>query len=355
MGDEEEGDMDAAAATIHGWVGSSWRLVFARVVELSGCGGSSQAELFAVNELGESAGGLLGGAKDSELVPVMRQVLAGPPRQGIRTLTVELHGEAAMRAGLSCGGAAEVLIQTADGIPWQFWTAVAERRPVTLANTIEGRAASPQALAVTADGRRWGSLGDGAADSAVAEAAAGLLGLGQRTIRWLHSERGTVLLEAMVPDPRLVVVGAGSVADAIVFQAAVLDWQCRVAGDLDGAETHLAWAGDTGAVVVLSHDPDLDAPALAAAFRHRTFYLGAMGSRRTQAARAARLRALGVADTEVARIRGPVGLDLGGQTPALIALAVCAEIQAVRAGRQATPLRDGEGPIRDRRSRPVSP
>lgn len=69
-----------------------------------------------------------------------------------------------------------------------------------------------------------------------------------------------------------------------------------------------------------------------------------MGSRRTQASREARLRALGVGDHGIDRIRGPVGLDLGGQTAALIALSVCAEIQAVRTGRSAMPLRESGGP-----------
>jgi xanthine dehydrogenase accessory factor len=346
--------MDQTAGTIHNWVSASWRTVFARVVDLSGFGGSSQAELFAVNELGETAGGLLAGAMDAELLPAMREVLASPPRQGLRTLTLEVHGEAIMRAGLSCGGAAQVLVQTADGVPWRFWTALSERRPVVLATTVEGPAASPQALAVTADGRSWGSLGDGATDRAVSEAGAGLLAEGQRAVRRLQSERGTVLLEAVIPDPRLVVVGSGSVADAIVFQAAMLGWQCRIAGDLDEAETHLAWAADTAAVVVLSHDPRLDAPALVTAMRQGACYLGAMGSRRTQAARTARLRTLGMGNDDIDRIRGPIGLDLGGQTAALIALSVCAEIQAVRTGRSAKPLCDSDGPIRDRGSRPVS-
>lgn len=344
--------MDKTAGTIHDWISGGWRTVFARVVDLTGFGGSSQAELFAVNELGETAGGLLAGTTDAELLAAMREVLAGPPRQGLRTLTVEVHGEAVIRAGLSCGGAAQVLLQTTDAVPWRFWTAVAERRPVVLATTVAGPAASPQALAVTADGESWGSLGDDGTDRTAAEASAGLLAEGQQAVRRIHSGRGTVLLEALIPDPRLVVVGSGSVADAIVFQAALLGWQCRIAGDLDEVESHLAWAADTTAVVVLSHDPQLDAPALVAAMRHGASYLGAMGSRRTQASRAARLRAVGVGDRDVELIRGPVGLDLGGQTAALIALSVCAEIQAVRTGRSATPLRVS-GPIRDRGSRPV--
>lgn len=122
-------------------------------------------------------------------------------------------------------------------------------------------------MAVTADGRTCGSLGNGATDRAAAEAGAGLLAEGQRAVRWLHSERGSVLLEALIPDPRLVVVGSGSVADAIVFQAALLGWRCGIASDLDEAETHLAWAADSAAVVVVSHDPRLDGPALVAAMR----------------------------------------------------------------------------------------
>jgi xanthine dehydrogenase accessory factor len=94
------------------------------------------------------------------------------------------------------------------------------------------------------------------------------------------------------------------------------------------------------AVVTLTHDLKFDVPALAAALRSRAVYVGAMGSRKTHERRLAELRARGVGDDELARIHTPIGLDLGATTPEEIAIAILAEILAVRAGRDAAPLRD---------------
>ena len=99
------------------------------------------------------------------------------------------------------------------------------------------------------------------------------------------------------------------------------------------------------ALVVLSHDPAVDTPALAAALRSGEPYVGALGSRHTQSARRQRLAAIGVPDAACDRIHGPVGLDLGARTPEEVALAVCAEILAHRSGRDAASLRAGTGPI----------
>jgi xanthine dehydrogenase accessory factor len=99
------------------------------------------------------------------------------------------------------------------------------------------------------------------------------------------------------------------------------------------------------AVVALTHDPKLDDPALSVALRSPAFYVGALGSRRTQARRREQLREAGVTDEELARLRAPIGLDLGGREPEEIALAILAEVQAVRHGRCGEALRDARGPI----------
>ncbi len=338
--------MEEVAATIRDWVDLGRRAAFGRVIDVQGFGGSSQVELMAVDELGTTAGGLLAGTLDGIVLPAALEMLAGPAHAGLKVVTGDVHGEAVQQAGLACGGTATVLVQTTDDVPRQFWTALADQAPVALATVVDGPAATPRALAIGADAIVWGTLGDQATDEAVTATATALLADGTGAIRRQDSELGTVLIEVMIPSPRLVVVGAGTLADAIVFQASVLGWQGRVAADIQSVDEALAWAGPSGAVVVLSHVPGLDAPALASAIGHGAFYLGALGSRRTQAARTNRLRELGVADHEIGRIRGPVGLDLGGQTPALIALAICAEILAVRTGRDGTPLRHREAPIR---------
>jgi xanthine dehydrogenase accessory factor len=145
-------------------------------------------------------------------------------------------------------------------------------------------------------------------------------------------------------DPhRLIVVGTGQVATAINAIAVALGWNPTVTESL--AEVTAGLTPDCS-VVVLSHDPDLDAPALAAALTAGVGYVGAMGARRTQARRREWLLANGIDDTAADTIHGPIGLDIGADIPAEIALAAVAEIVALR--RKATgagSLADRPGPI----------
>ena len=92
------------------------------------------------------------------------------------------------------------------------------------------------------------------------------------------------------------------------------------------------------AVAVLTHDPKLDDPAVLSALRAGCRYVGAIGSRRTQAARRGRLRDAGLSERQVRRLRGPIGLDLGGRQPAEVALAILAEIVAARYGTAGGPF-----------------
>jgi xanthine dehydrogenase accessory factor len=166
------------------------------------------------------------------------------------------------------------------------------------------------------------------------------------------------LIEAWVPNPRLVVVGAGEVAQAIQAQAGLLGWETRVTDRGEDAsepavypvmyapvEELLDWAGATAALIVLSHDPHVDAPALAAGLARPTPYIGAMGSRGTQSRRLERLAAMGIPEEQLDRIHRPIGLNLGGRRAPEVALAIVAEILACHCGGDARPLRDKAGPI----------
>ena len=137
----------------------------------------------------------------------------------------------------------------------------------------------------------------------------------------------------------LLVVGDGPVAEALVPMAELLGWSATVAATLAEAE---AAVGSAQAVVVTSHDSDVDAPALAAALAARPAYIGAMGSRARQAQRREWLLSHGVTEADLVSVHGPAGLDIGANTPAEIALSILAELTAVLRG--AT----GQGSIRDR-------
>ena len=187
---------------------------------------------------------------------------------------------------------------------------------------------------------------DAPADLAVAAEAA----LQADSNRTVEVDGTQWFLHAYNPPLRLVVVGAVHIAQALVPMAAGLGYGVTVADPrrafatderFPGVVVSTAWPDEAmdalrpdsrTAVVTLTHDPKLDDPALDRALRSQSFYIGALGSRKTHAARLARLRELGHEDAALARIRGPVGLDIGAVTAGEIALSILAQIVAARRG-----------------------
>ena len=148
----------------------------------------------------------------------------------------------------------------------------------------------------------------------------------------------------MTDTPAVLVVGDGPVAAVLVPLLETLGWSPHPATTLPDVEAALP-ACD--AVVVLSHHDEVDAPAIAAALAAGTAYVGAMGSRRTQARRREWLLAHGVGEEALAVLHAPIGLDLGADDPGEIAVSILAELVAVRRGRTAavTSVADRAGPI----------
>jgi xanthine dehydrogenase accessory factor len=164
-------------------------------------------------------------------------------------------------------------------------------------------------------------------------------------------------IEAFPVRPRLVMVGAVEVARSLTrlakelgYVTVVVDGRSAFATrerfpDVD--ELVVGWPdevaddialGPNDAVAVLSHDVKFDEPAIVEALRRGCRYVGAVGSRKTQVDRRVRLREAGVTDAQLARLRGPIGLDLGGRAPAETALAILAEVIAVRYGGTGVPM-----------------
>ncbi len=344
MPDAPEPDSLAAVA---GWLAEAHPAIVGRVTAISGFSTWPGEELIAVDADGVRHGAILGRPGSDSIARRSAELLAAGAEPGLDTVTVEIHGADVIEAGMSCGGSADVLLQAASSIPAALWSALVRRAPAALITRIEGPTAGPASMAVTADGRWSGSLAVGEADPLAAEAIALMHG-GQSTSRRVEDGAGIVLIESWVPAPRLVVVGHGDLVGAIAAQAALLGWETRPVQELAALSGALAWAGSSGAVIVVSHDPRLDVPALRLALDSGVPYVGAMGSRRTQSRRLERLAEDGVGDDEAARIHRPIGLDLGGRSAPEVALAISAEILAVRCGREGRPLRDRTGPIHDR-------
>lgn len=163
----------------------------------------------------------------------------------------------------------------------------------------------------------------------------------------LDSADGALFARCHTTAPRLVLIGAVHIAQALAPMAAIVGFEVVVvdprrafatAERLPGVSVSTAWPDEAltalaidaqTAVVALSHDPKLDDPAFTVALRSPAFYIGALGSKRTHAQRVARLTEAGLGDV-IGRIHAPVGLDLGGRSPAEIAVSILAQIIQVR-------------------------
>ena len=173
-----------------------------------------------------------------------------------------------------------------------------------------------------------------------------------------------VFADVFGPPPRLFVYGAVDTADSLCASARALGWHTIVA-DARGRfatrerlpnadEIIVAWPEEAvaqtkpdhaTAIVVLTHDDKFDVPLLVGALASEAYYIGALGSRRNQERRRERLLEAGVDESELDRISGPAGLDIGAHTPAETAVSMLAEIMAVRAGRDGGRLKESSGRI----------
>ena len=170
--------------------------------------------------------------------------------------------------------------------------------------------------------------------------------------------------DVLGPPPRLFVYGAVDTADALCAAARAIGWRAIVADARarfatrerlpNADEVIVAWPDEalaqvapdhTTAILVLTHDDKFDLPLLIGALASDAYYIGALGSRRNQERRRERLLEAGVDESELERISGPAGLDVGAHTPAETAVSMLAEIMAVRAGRDGGRLRASSGRI----------
>lgn len=295
-------DNDSVLDTARAWKGEPMAL--ATVVSTWGSAPRPRGSHMIVHRDGRFEGSVSGGCVEADIMETAAGVIAGAPA------VVRRYGVAdasAWEAGLPCGGEIAVLVQpiSAEGFDPELFDRIAEARG-------EGRA-----LTVTTD-----------------------LSNGRSDLRPI--ETGEVFANRYEPPRTLLIVGAVQIAQALAAQAAtlgirtvVIDPRARFLTEerfpgvtLDDRwpdEAIAAYApGPATAVVVLSHDPKIDDPALIAALKAGTSYVGALGSRRSHAARCDRLATAGISEADLDRIDGPVGLDIGAIGPAEIALSIAA-------------------------------
>lgn len=342
--------------TIEAWGADDPQLALATVVRTAGSTPRPVGAHLLVNRAGRMEGSVSGGCLEGAVVLEAQSTIAGeaPPR----VLHYGISDELGWSVGLSCGGEVDVFVETlradgSDAVLTALAGAVAAERPVALLTVLSGPRAGSRAAVVGGD-EPVGTLGGGVDDLA-ARLAAEHLASGASGVETAAGVE--VFVEAVVREPRLAVIGAVHIAVPLTTMAAAAGHRVIVI-DPRGAflttermpQAHQlidAWpdealpqlglgAGD--AAVCLAHDPKFEDPALQFLLRSPVGYVGAIGSRKTHAARAARLREAGFGDAEIARVHSPVGLDIGAITPAEIALAIMAEIVATRRGRRGQSL-----------------
>ncbi len=333
----------------------------ATLVRIRGSSPRQPGARLCVTRSGQMAGSVSGGCVENDVFEQAVQVLDG----GEPVLaSYGIDDELSLEVGLSCGGAIDVLIEPfAASEAWQaVEAAVGDEKPAALATAIGPGPLAGRKLAVLDSGETVGSI-DAAVDGELADEARRIL-LSQTstrvlTVPWNGQEVG-VFIEAFAPPQRLFIVGATHTAMSLCRMAKELGFhvvlidprQPFVTAERfpEADELRCGWPGEVldentldaySYVVTLSHDPKFDIPTLTTALRCEARYIGAMGSRKTHERRKRQLRETGFSDEEIARICAPIGLDIGGRSPEEIAVAILAEMLAVRYGKIGVAPGDG--------------
>ncbi|MFE9450036.1 XdhC family protein [Streptomyces sp. NPDC006739] len=352
------------------WYAAGIPFGLATVVAVSRSAPRGPGAAMAVGPDDEVVGSVSGGCVEGAVFELAQEAVASGEA---RLETFGYSDEDAFAVGLTCGGEITLLVRPvtpgSDPAFGAVAASVAEGAPVTVATVVDGPAPRGATLAV------WpravsGTLGTEGLDVAVTADARGELALGASVLRHYgpHGERRedavTVFLQSYAPPPRMLVFGAIDYAAAVARVGAflgyrvtvcdarpvfatpkrfppdvevVVDWPHRYLGGTDTDERTV--------ICVLTHDPKFDVPLLEEALRLPAAYIGAMGSRRTHDDRLRRLTESGLTEAELARLRSPLGLDLGARTPEEVAVSVAAEIVALRWGGTGAPLSATSGAI----------
>lgn len=301
--------MYEVALTVQACVGAGTEVDVAWAVGTTGFDQADRAEAVAFTPGGGRVGGLLGGVLDGQLADAARTAGEG------RLVDLEVGDLEASAAGLPGGGRAQCLVVPAARLPEDLWPLLLERAPVALVSRLDGDVVTGTDLHTEA------SLDEASGD---AEVVAELLDRGESATRVTDDAVVTVLH----PVPRLVVAGGGPIADALGSAAALLGWHVQRAVDKSTATGLVAGLAAIDHVVVVGHDVELTGPALETALGGPVGYIGSIGPERVQGARADWLADHGV--TDLSRVHGPAGLDIGAGSPPEIAVAVLAEAIAAR-------------------------
>ena len=338
---------------IEAWMGGGHEIALATVVRTWGSSPRATGAKMAIRGDGAFVGSVSGGCVEGAVIETGLDVLKTTNPQ---LLHFGVSDDSAWEVGLACGGEIDVFVQRIDNALYtKTIDALSSEASVAIVTVIKG----PDSLI----GQQIVLMHDGvhkSSDAKLFELSTldeinRLLDEGvSSVIQGMTSDANPLELfvDVITPPPTLVIIGGAhisvtlaQVAKQMGYRTVLIDPRQAFAKEERFAYLDAripAWPQDalkelsltqSTAVAVLTHDPKIDDPALLVALRSEAFYVGVLGSRKTQDARRMRLIEAGLGEKEVGRLRGPIGLDIGASTPEEIALAIMAEIIAVRRGR----------------------
>nr|WTB34804.1 XdhC family protein [Streptomyces sp. NBC_00830] len=343
---------------LESWWRRSRPFALATLVDAVGSTPLPAGTAMAVDGEGEMLGAISGGCVDADVASIAEEVLRDG-RPVLRRYGPAGSGGGLFDVGLTCGGTVTVWVEPVHGgsASWlpALAAAVREGRPVALATRLDG--ATPGHLVVLPDGGGQGSVGD--LDDSATTAARRLLPAGGTRLLRVTGPAGDapgVFVAAHASPPLLAIVSWTPVARPLAriggelgYRPMVLERRPAFAAQARDADVEVMAGppekalrtlrtegtldGRSAVVVVLTHDAHVDVPVLLEARAAGAGYLGAMGSAATHRDRSRRLRAAGCGEPALAAVHSPIGLALGGRTPAEVATAIAAELVAVRNGR----------------------
>jgi xanthine dehydrogenase accessory factor len=319
---------------------------------------------------GRIEGSVTGGCVEGAVVREAEEVLAGGEP---RVKTYGIADDLAADVGLMCGGTVRIFIEQLDPEPARVLNAVFAAtlagEAAAVATLLDGPSAGTR-MAVVGDIRVGGLESSALLDRSVEREMRSMLDRGVTALRRFGADGATmdddlrVHIQSFAEPPSLVIFGGidfsvalATLAGPLGYRVTIVDARppfVRARRYAEVAEVVVDWPdrylasrplGARDAVLVFTHDPKFDEPALIAAVRSDAGYVGALGSRKTQRDRAARLREAGLDEEEIARIAAPCGLDIGASNPTETAVSILAEIIATRNARCGEPLSEVGGPI----------
>ena len=315
---------------VKAWLEHGDPVAIATVISTWGSAPRPAGSRMAISQSGKIAGSVSGGCLEGEVFEQAQAILNGKPAS---LFHYGVSDDLAWTVGLSCGGEIDVLVEPLAQVHRDLMTALEQEHPVVLQTEV-GEAPGARALLTPADPNVSDLLD-----------------------RESPVRQDGQFLEPFPRPPELFIFGGSHVAipltrlaSAIGFRVTVVDARSKFADKDRFPEARRvikAWPDEvlkdlpmdgSSYVVILTHDPKFDDPTITAALRGRPRYIGAIGSKKTHRDRVARLVKAGVDPSEIERVHAPIGLDLGAQTAEETALAILAQMVAVRHGKQGGPM-----------------